>query len=177
MKETMSGRPEATFRNASVDFVRNELALACAKHGANVESQQYAVTCTGKPSSGQAFLAQVLLGNACTHDPVERMQFTLVPSGMDVFVTANGWLEVNRCFGDVQRVDYNNNQFRNQIQMGLDQAVANYEAKYPAGTRDPASATTLPLVAPASAESSVTQRYEADPAKRCDACQHLKVPR
>ncbi|HSD16814.1 MAG TPA: hypothetical protein VLC71_06060 [Thermomonas sp.] len=170
MKQTASGRPEAWFRGASAPDIRNKMAAACSMSGANVSSDEFTVTCSRTNDSMRGIMAQAMLGNACSNSPIERVIFTFNQLGQDVFVTARGMMQINKCFGEVQTVDYDNNNFRNEVQRGLDAAVAKYEAGGGAATYVPPPA---PIIESPKAPST-SAPYESDPAKRCDACQRIR---
>lgn len=174
MRATQSGRPEATFRNANAATIRNELAMACAKSGSNTSSTEYTVACSKKNDSMRGMFAAALLGNACSSSPIERVEFTVNQAGNDVFVTARGMMQINKCFGEVHTVDYDNNNFRNAVQQGLDTAVARWES----GGMAAQTAAPVPTAPAPSLQSQQTSppppRYEMDPAKRCDACARIK---
>jgi len=157
LKATASGNPEATFTQATAKQIRDELAGTCAQSGGILETSEYTITCSKQNDSMRGMFAQAMLGNACSHTPMERIQFTTTQRGDDVFVTARAWMEIDKCFGEKELVPYDNNNFRNEVQTGLDGAVARWNAKRP----------TLPVATPA------PQHRELDPAKRCDACQDL----
>lgn len=121
LKETASGKPEATLPNVTMDEVRNEIALGCNRMGSQVISDQFSVTCTKETEGNRAFLAQALLGNGYSQTPHENIRFTMSPTTGGVFVTVDGWMEMTMGFGEKKRVPYNNNNFRNAMQSGLDQ--------------------------------------------------------
>lgn len=178
VKETQSGFPEARFRNTTVQNIRDELALRCTSTGAAVESSEYSITCSKRNESGRGVMAQAMLGNACSDTPLERIEFTTVQTGSDVFVTARGWMQIKKCFGDTELIAYDkNNNFRNQVQAGLDRAVSEHERKIEAQLASGDAGSTIP-----SADSEAVTRptpgrgkqtRELDPAKRCDACQQI----
>ena len=180
VKSTQSGLPEARFRQTTTKYVRDKLALACASTGSIVQSSDYSIVCSRRNDSGRGFMAQALLGNACSDTPMEKLEFTTVQAGADVFVTARGWMEIKKCFGDIQRVEYDrNNNFRNEVQAGLDQGVEKHDATLagnPIG--EPAQATAVqdtsgPTTTGAPQIQGDLQTRELDPAKRCDACRHI----
>lgn len=172
MRQTQSGRPEATFRGATASVIRNELATSCAKKGANTSSTEYTVTCSKKNDSMRGIMAQALLGNACSNTPMERIEFSINQAGDDVFVTARGMMQIEKCFGQVETVDYDNNNFRNEVQQGLDGAVARWDSM----DSHPQPTQTRPLTPPKSPDKKYAQPYEPDPAKRCEACARIGNP-
>lgn len=168
MKQTQSGRPEAWFRGAQVAEIRNKMAAACSMSGQNVSSDEFTVTCSRVNDSMRGMFAAAALGNACSNSPTERIIFTFNQLGPDVFVTARGLMQINKCFGEVTTIDYNNNAWRNEVQQGLDMAVSRYEA-----SRSDVGSTPQPSPTPAPQQRTSSQPYEADPAKRCDACARI----
>jgi hypothetical protein len=173
MKQTQSGRPEAVFHGATSAEIRNELATRCAKSGSNTSSTEYTVTCSRKNDSMRGMMAEALLGNACSNTPVERIEFSINQAGQDVFVTARGMMQIEKCFGQIETIDYNNNNFRNSVQQGLDAAVQRWDAMRGTAQVEQPQQQVMPQGRQVPANAQQSQNYEMDPAKRCDACARI----
>ncbi|MFL9905302.1 hypothetical protein [Paraburkholderia sp. RL17-337-BIB-A] len=130
MTQTASGYPEGNFSNTTLEAVENKLIGACSQIGAMVtESSTNQVVC-GKTMEGQSsVLTQLLLGNASSTTPVDKLRFVMYPTGSSVHVTAYQWVETQMAFGQVNRAELNGNKQRYDLQQLL----------YKFGADDPAS--------------------------------------
>jgi hypothetical protein len=178
-KSTQSGKAEIVIPGVTVDRVRNEIVLACARNGGETESGLNHVICGKREEGGYGFAAQLLLGNTYSGTPYTKVKFTFAQTGDGVFVVADPWLEMTMGFGEVKRVPITNVALRNDLQAGLERAAENARTAQEAGT-PPQESTQAPAVAPTASQaeqgSTAGQSHELDPAKRCDSCQRIRVP-
>lgn len=125
IRQTGSGKAEATFAGVTVDEVRNALTLSCSKMGKEVATDTHSVTCSQLDKGGRGNMAQFLMGNSFSGTPYERVKFTFAATQGGVFVVADPWLEMGMGFGEKKIIPINNNAMRNDLQAGLD-SVADY---------------------------------------------------
>ncbi len=124
VRDTGSGKAEATFEGVTVDEVRNNITLACAQAGKEIVTDTHSVTCSQLDKGGRGNMAQFLLGNGYSGTPYERVKFTFAATPNGVFVVADPWLEMTMGFGEKKIIPINNNAMRNELQAGLDAAAA-----------------------------------------------------
>jgi len=131
-----------------MEQVRNEFVLACARTGGEVQSDTYSVTCGKRNDSMRGMFAQALIGNAYSQTPWEKIRFTFAPTNNGIFVTVSGWMEMTMGFGEVKRIPYDNNNFRNQAQRGLDEVAARLASKATGTNVQPSAQQQTPTQPP-----------------------------
>ncbi|WP_146124107.1 hypothetical protein [Burkholderia multivorans] len=127
MKETPSGHPETTFEGASLSEAQNMLINQCSRIGGMVtETNPNMVVCSKTLQGQQAVFAQMLLGNAYSSTPVDRIRFVLDSTDSGVHVTAYEWVETTMPFGKVNSAELTSNNARNGLQGTLDRLSHQY---------------------------------------------------
>ena len=120
IKTTSSGYPEGVFTNTTVDDVRNKVIAGCEMRGIAVEqSSDNSVICGKTVTGGDAVVAQLLVGNAYSTTPEEKIRFTIYQIGSNVEVSAHEWIESQMPFGQVRQVELNSNNQFNDMQRYL----------------------------------------------------------
>ncbi|MCL4315343.1 MAG: hypothetical protein M1527_00435 [Gammaproteobacteria bacterium] len=120
LKSTVSGYPEGSFSNSTVEVVRSKLIDGCSSRGILVqEAAGNQVVCGKTMDGGDAVLAQMLVGNSYSTTPERKIRFVIYQSGSDVKVSAQQWIESQMAFGQVRRQELNSNNQKNDIQQFL----------------------------------------------------------
>jgi hypothetical protein len=120
IKTTSSGYPEGVFANTTVGDVRNKVIAGCDMRGIAVEqTSDNSVICGKTVSGGDAVVAQLLVENAYSTTPEEKIRFTIYQIGSDVEISAHEWVESQMPFGQVRQVELNSNNQFNDMQRYL----------------------------------------------------------
>lgn len=117
IKQTTSGRPEATFRDATAEEVSSKISVECLDRGIMVkEATSNVVVCGKTMEGGDAVLAQMLIGNSYSTTPEQNVRFNIIQNGNDVRVVAYQWIESQMAFGQVNRQELNGGNQFNEVQ-------------------------------------------------------------
>ena len=117
IKDTLSGYPEAEFKNSTTDTVKSKLMEGCSNKGILVQdTQPNSIVCGKRMTGNEAFLATLLIGNKYSTPPERKIRFIIYQKGQNVRVTAQQWIEVQMAFGQIRREELNSNNQRNEIQ-------------------------------------------------------------
>jgi len=131
---TPSGQTQMVFLNSDTISAGSKLANTCLNRGLMVVSNNSTeVVCEAKMGVLQGALSQVLIGNSYSTPPRQFLKFNLVQAGQDARVQATSWTETQMAFGQIRRVDHNNDDGHNNM-MGF-MAIAG--ADYLSGTSFP----------------------------------------
>jgi hypothetical protein len=127
IEPTVSGYPEGTFANTSLESVENKLIGACSRVGAMVsEATLNQVVCGKALEGGEAAFAQILVGNSYSTTPVQKLGFVMYASGSSVKVTAYQWIETQMALGQMRKIELKGNKQRNDLQQLLHNLGAEY---------------------------------------------------
>lgn len=117
LKKTASGLPEGVFVDDTRDHIKQRLLSACAKRGLmTMEYGASQVECSQVMTGGDAFLAQMIVGNSYSTTPESKVRFTVTQIGNDVQVVAHQWIESQMAFGQIRRQPLNQAKHVNDIQ-------------------------------------------------------------
>lgn len=120
-KETVSGYPEIILKNKSIDKVKENIMNKCSSKGALVQDvQSHSVLCGKVLDGNDEFWARLLVGNSYSTTPERKVRFMIFPSGKDVRVTAQEWIETQMPFGQLRKTEMTGNNQRNDMQEFLD---------------------------------------------------------
>jgi len=120
IKQTASAYPQGVFKGQSLEEVKAKIMDACISIGAMVsEASSNQVVCGKAMEGGQAALTQVLIGNAYSTTPQQKIRFVMYVLNSNVKVTAQEWVETQMPGGQLQTVEIRNNNEKNGIQRML----------------------------------------------------------
>lgn len=117
LKQTASGKPEGVFPASTQQEVKNLVTGSCARRGLmTMEYGQNQVECSKTLSGGDAFIAQMAVGNSYSTTPEHKVRFTFIQEGSDVRVIAHQWIESQMAYGQVRRQELNQAKHTNDVQ-------------------------------------------------------------
>jgi hypothetical protein len=120
VKQTMSGYPEGVFKNMSVEAAKSRIIDGCTQRGIFVqEANSNQVVCSKSLEGGDAVLAQFLIGNSYSTRPDVKIRFVIYQIGQDTKVSAQQWVETQMAFGQMRRIELNENNQKNDMQQFL----------------------------------------------------------
>lgn len=147
---TPSGSAEVEFGLRSADAVQR-ISSRCIDAGWRVtNSSTNQVVCEAPLNTGQSVLGQLLLGNSYSTPPRRFFRFNVAEINRVSRVQANGWMELQMAFGQMQRTDFSGPEFNNgmtlflmsaggqlptgttfpnHVSLGIEYAVAPYDGK------------------------------------------------
>lgn len=120
IKETKSGFPEGTFRNTTIEEVKNKLIKKCASKGLVIdEASKNKLICSEELPPDKAAVAGMLFFGASSTTPITYIAFILYQSGDDANVVVHQWLEAQTKFGQNKKVSLTGNNNKNMAQKFL----------------------------------------------------------
>lgn len=120
VKQTMSGYPEGVFKNMTVEAAKSRVIDGCTQRGIFVqEVNSNQVVCSKSLEGGDAVLTKLMIGNSYSTRPDVKVRFVIYQIGQDAKVSAQQWVETQMAFGQMQRMELNENNQRNDMQQFL----------------------------------------------------------
>lgn len=120
-KVTASGKPEVIYNTASKTDVKDLLLNMCHQNSLAVfDSNDSSVICGKEKEGSKAILAQLVMGNSYSTQPVDKVRFTIMKQDNKVKVWADIWMETQMGMGQIKQMDIKDNQSLNKIQAMLD---------------------------------------------------------
>ena len=116
VKQTTSGRPEATFHGETVAELTSRISRHCLERGMLVSQGQNQLTCSQQLSGGDAILATMAIGNSYSTTPQRHIRFNLLKQANGVRVFAQQWIETQMAFGQMRRQELNSGKQFNDVQ-------------------------------------------------------------
>lgn len=119
LKTTTSGLPEGTFHNTTVPALQQKLAAHCLSLGRAVEDvNPMQLTCVSEFSQGERDRLAVTKTGGMDLHPQIATQWTMLPTGSDVHVTARAWLQ-SQGLGGLSKEPLTSNDVLNKMQSSL----------------------------------------------------------
>ena len=129
-KPTTSGKPETEFPNKTVDQVIDGITEYCNDKGFVVEEQnKNYVVCSKEAEGIQGFATQLAIGNAYSTTPQNKIRFSVSKKGNGAKVWVNAWSETQMALGQVNKMPFDTNSAKNQMQNILDLLLPKYVNK------------------------------------------------
>lgn len=117
---TPSGWPEAMFDTNDRSEVLDVIANGCADRGYMVTTQTSShVMCERTMDGLEGVFAQALIGNSYSTTPQMKVRFSTLPTGDQIRVQAQPWIETQMAFGQINREDMRSGQAGRDLQVFL----------------------------------------------------------
>jgi len=120
-KLTPSGKAEGDYPGKTVEQVSSAFVRFCNNGGLTVyESTTSSVVCGTQRKGTSGVMTQVLLGNAYSTPPMDKVRFSISKNETGVHAWADLWVETQMPGGQLQQLASTNNEDRNSIQTLMD---------------------------------------------------------
>lgn len=124
VKETQSGKAEGEYPNHTPEQVADAIVQNCNNKGYVIEDQaKNYVICSKEMEGGKAVMMQMMIGNSYSTTPQVKMRFSISKFKTGTKVWANAWSESQTAFGQVNRMQLDGNNVRNELQEFLDKKL------------------------------------------------------
>ncbi|MEO0830009.1 MAG: hypothetical protein AAFY03_06070 [Pseudomonadota bacterium] len=139
---TPSGWPEAMFDTSDRSQVLDAIANGCADRGYMVTTQTSShVMCERTMDGLEGVFAQALIGNSYSTTPQMKVRFSTLPTGDQIRVQAQPWIETQMAFGQINREDMRSGQAGRDLQVFLNDLARTVRRPAPAANDLPESSS------------------------------------
>lgn len=117
VKETNSGNPEGVFAGKTVEDTKSVIIAGCSRMGSMAtETDGNQVVCEKEMEGNDAILAQWIIGNSYSTDPIKKARFVMYREGANTVAVVNQWVETQMAFGQVRKIELKSNNQKNDMQ-------------------------------------------------------------
>ncbi|OBX86838.1 hypothetical protein A9501_02505 [Haemophilus sp. CCUG 66565] len=123
-KQTASGKAEGEYPQYTPEQVADAIVQHCNDKGYVIEEQaKNYVICSKEMEGGGAIMMQMMIGNSYSTTPQLKVRYSISKFRNGTKVWANAWSESQMAFGQINKMQLDSNNARNELQEVLDKKL------------------------------------------------------